>query len=126
MSFIPEGVISVLRNLKKQDYSDQATRQVYGLVAGGYSYNRVAYPDGAVFPCRFKGKPSPDMLPGADVVMVDADLHFGLDVVLLPNDRVKITHIHGEVVAPLVYSIVQGPFRDSLGQRAALKLAPGE
>jgi hypothetical protein len=123
MALVPEGTISLLRTLKEEGYSDTAQRLVYTVVAGGYSYGRASYPAGDSFACRFTPKPSPDLLPGADVEMTDADLFFAQDVVLLPNDRVRITHIHGDAVTQEDYKIVAGPVMNSLGQRATLKLA---
>lgn len=122
MALIPEASIKALRVLKEEGYSDTFTRLVYTPASGSLGFGKPTYPAGKSYSCRYVGRPTPDELPGTDVVAVDGDLHFGRDVVLLPNDRITITHLHGDVVTPLVYDIIAGPFLDSLGQRASIKL----
>lgn len=122
MPLIPDAVLNVLKTLKREGYSDQATRRVFSRVASGNSYGRASYDDGDTFPCRFVPKPSPDLLPGANVEMADAELHFDLGFLLLPDDRVIITHMNGQAIPEKTYQIVAGPVQDSLGQSATLKL----
>jgi hypothetical protein len=122
MGLVSDGALSVIRHFKELGFSDTALRLVYEIEASGNSYGRPAHTEGKSFPCRFAPKPSPDALPGADVQMTDATLHFGLDTVLLPDDRVRITHIHGDKVTAADYRIVAGPVRESIGQQATLLL----
>jgi hypothetical protein len=123
MALIPRGVINVLRTLKEADYSDRAVRLIRTVESDTYSYGKDAYTAGKSFHCRFVPKPSPDALPGADVQITDAELFFGLDTILLPDDRVRITHIFGDkAIGPADYAIVAGPVQDSLGYSATLLL----
>lgn len=122
MGLVGEGVIKSLRGLKEQGYSDTFQRLVHTPNGGSLGWGRPTYEEGKVSKCRFVPKPSPDVLPNADVEMIDADLFIGREIVLLPKDRVRITHLHGDKVTPLDFDIVAGPTLDSLGQRASLKL----
>lgn len=122
MPLIPESSIQTLRRLKAEDYSDQVTRLVFTPHTGDLGHGKPTYPDGKIIACRFVAKPSPDVLPGADVQMADADLHFGREVTLNPHDRVRLTHLHGDKITARDYAIIAGPVLDSLGNRATLKL----
>ena len=125
MPLIPEGVISILRKLKQDDYSDQATRLPYTRVASGNSYGKPSYPDGAPFACRFVEANAEDVLPGAEIEQADGEVFYGLAVTLLADDRVRITHLHGDLVTARDYEIIAGPYRSSVGQNAKLKLVKG-
>lgn len=125
MALISDGTIAVLRTLKKMGYSDRCTRLVRSVSSTTFSYGKSAYTEGKSFPCRFVPKPSPDMLPGADVQMTDAELFFDRGETLLADDHILITHIHGDKVTALEYEIVSGPVLTSLGQEATLKLFKG-
>lgn len=123
MALISDGVINTLRGLKEQGYSDRFTRLVRSTAVSGFSYGKPAYTEGKSSVCRFTPKPSPDLLPGADVQMTDAELFIARDTVLLADDHVLITHLHGDKITATEYEIVAGPVLDSLGQSATLKLA---
>lgn len=122
MGLIGEAVIQELRRLKTMGYSDQFTRLVHTPHATDPDRKKPTYPAGESYACRVVPKPSPDVLPGADVEMADADLHFGLDTPLLSHDRVRITHLHGDAVEELDYAIVKGPVRSSTGNSATIQL----
>lgn len=125
MPFMPEGVISILRNLKQEDYSDQARRLVFTHGASGNSYGTPSYVAGATFPCRFVEGSDQDAIPGTEVEQADGEIFYGLDVSLLAEDRVRITHLHGDMVTARDYDIVAGPYKSSLGWSAILKFVKG-
>lgn len=123
MSFQASGTLHMIGKLKRADYIDRFTRLIRTPgVAGSSGVAYPTFPEGKSFPCRFVPKPSPDILPGADVQMTDAELFFDLSTDLLPDDRVRITHIAGRRVEASDYRIVAGPVRDSLGKTATLAL----
>lgn len=119
-SLIGEAVIQGLRTLKRQGYSDTFLRLVY--TAPEDSRTRPTYLEGESFPGRFVPKPSPDILPGAEVELADGELFFDRTITLSPKDRVRHTKIHGDLVEALDYAIVAGPVLDSLGKSATLQL----
>lgn len=117
---ISEAVIKSLRSLKYQGYSDTFMRLIY--TAPASPRDKATYPEGTSYPCRFVPKPSPDVLPGAEVELADGELFFSREVTLSPRDRVRMTKLHGDVVEALDYHIVAGPVLDSLGKSATLQL----
>lgn len=125
MPLVPEGAIQIIRGLKQDDYSDQAIRLVYTRVASGNSYGKPSYPPGASFSCRVVEGNDEDALPGANVEQADAEVFYDLGVTLLSDDRVQITHLHGDLVTARDYDIVAGPYRSNVGQSAKLKLVKG-
>lgn len=117
------GAISILRGLKEKDFSDRFMRLVRVPASGGLGYKKPSYSEGGIsYPCRFAQRAMLDVLPGTDVIMVEADLFFGRTVALDASDRVRITHIFNERVTATDYEIVAGPVLDSLGKTASLRL----
>lgn len=104
-------------------YMDTCQRLVYTEPVSDPSYNNPTYPDGASLACLFVAKPKPDVLPGTEALQIDADLYLPRTTTLLPNDRVKITHLHGDAIAePQTFAVAQGPVVDSVTMRAGLTL----
>jgi hypothetical protein len=118
---ISDATLATLKKWKEAGFYDRATRLIY-------SYETRQYTDSVAFDCRFlpiSGSPRPasDELGQARVQMGDCDVYFKLDVVLGSHDRIRITHIHGQLQTPaLVYDIVAGPIREQIGQRITLTL----
>lgn len=104
-------------------YMDTCQRLVYTEPDSDPSYNNPTYPEGASLACLFVAKPKPDVLPGTDALQIDADLYLPRTSTLLPNDRVMITHLHGDAVAePQTYTITAGPIVDSVTMSCGLTL----
>lgn len=127
MPLLSQGVMSALRKLKQDDYTDTAVRLIYTEGTGPQGWAKATYPEGATFAARFvlrssSVQPSGDVLPGTNVEQSDADLFFDAEVELDPDDRVTITKLYGDRVTALTYDIVAGPVLDSLGKSAGLKL----
>src|SRR5436190_2123561 len=86
-------------------------------------YGKPTYPAGASLACLFDGRPDFDAMAGTAVPQVDATLYLPRDSVLLPDDRVQVTHIHGlAILSPLTYEIVAGPTVDYMTMVAKLRL----
>lgn len=121
MSYITPNQLAAQRRITAPTFTATCQRLIYTAGSGDYGYGPPTYPAGVSMPCLFDPRPEPDANEG--VQMVDADLYLAHDAVLLPDDRVKITHIYGEVIAsPQTFEIVEGPIVDGNVMHAALRL----
>ena len=118
---INDATLATIKRWKEAGFYDRATRLIY-------SYTTLQYTEGASFECRVllvSGSPRPaeDVLGDAEVKMGNCDVYFKQDVVMGSHDRIRVTHLHGQLQTPaLVYDIVGGPIRESIGQRITLAL----
>ncbi|PYJ11282.1 MAG: hypothetical protein DMF06_03460 [Verrucomicrobia bacterium] len=111
----------VIGNVKPM-YMDTCKRLVY-TAPSDQGYGKPTYPAGASLACLFDGRPDFDAMAGTAVPQVDATLYLPRDSVLLPDDRVQVTHIHGlAILSPLTYEIVAGPTVDYMTMVAKLRL----
>lgn len=121
--YITDAALSHMQQLTVPAYMDTALRGVYTEGSGSYGYGTPTYPDGVSFACLFVPRAQPDALAGTNVPVTDADLFFAATVTLTANDRVTITHLHGEAVdSPQTFAIVAGPVQTHIGQQATLRL----
>jgi hypothetical protein len=118
---ISDATLMTMKKWKEAGFYDRATRLIY-------SYETRQYTEGATFDCRVilisgSPRPAPDELGQAEVKMGDCDVYFKLGVVIGSHDRIRVTHLHGQPQTPaLVYDVVAGPIRESIGQRITLAL----
>lgn len=123
MSYITPNQLAAHRLITAPTFTDTCQRLIYTEGSGNYGYGAPTYPAGISMPCLFDPRPEPDANEAGAVLMVDADLYLAHDAMLLPDDRVKITHLYGEAVAnPQTYAIVEGPIVDGNVMHAALSL----
>lgn len=109
MILLPEAAMLNMRRIASAGFVDTCQRLVYTAGTGDYGHGPATYAEGDALPCLFKPRPAPDALD-SEVLMVDADLYLPRTVTLLPDDRVTITHLHGDAVASSqTFSIVAGP-----------------
>lgn len=118
---IPEGAMLNMRRVAATGLLDTCTRMVHTEGSGDYGHGAPTYPAGVTMACLFKPRPEDDA--GDGVRMVDADLWLARDAVLLPDDRVKITHLHGDAVAsPQTFAVTGGPVLGKTLLHAELRL----
>jgi len=104
-------------------FMDTCQRLAYTVPADPSGYNDATYPVSISLPCLFDGRPSQDVQTGTDVPMSDATVYLARGTVLMPDDRIRVTHIHGlAILNPLTYRIVAGPTVDYFAMTAKLKL----
>ena len=116
------GTLAFVRKQKAESYSDTALRLVQGDVPNRYGYGS-GYTNGTTFACKFAPRLTPDVLPGTNAKMIEADLFFATATVLKPEDRIRLTHIYGELLTTSqTYAVVSGPVQTALGQRVGLEL----
>lgn len=112
-----------LRRVVGTGLLDTCTRLVYTAGSGDYGYGAATYPAGASLACLFKPRAQTDANETGAVPMVDADLWLARDTTLLPDDRVTITHLHGDAVSdPQTFEIVGGPILGKTLLHATLRL----
>lgn len=109
MLLLPEAAMLNMRRIATAGFVDTCLRLVYTTGTGDYGHGSPSYAEGDALACLFKPRPEPDALDTA-VPMVDADLYLPRTTTLLPDDRVTITHLHGDAVAsPQTFAIIGGP-----------------
>jgi hypothetical protein len=119
---ITDAALNHARGLLAPMYRDTCIRMVYTAGSAGYGHSAV-YTAGASLPCLFVPVPQPDLQGAAEVPLTVGTLYLARASTLQPNDRVKITHLHGEALAsPQTYDIVAGPVVDHTTMQATLRL----
>lgn len=120
-TYVTNSMLGQMQRAVAPLYMDTCKRLVYTPATDSYAH--PTYAAGVSLVCLFDSKPSDDVQPGTDVPMTDATLYLPAGTVLLPDDRVQITAIHGQSVTnPQTYRIVAGPLPDYFGVKAGLKL----
>jgi hypothetical protein len=123
MSYITPAQLAHQRLVTAPTFAATCQRLVHTAASGDYGYGAPTYPAGVSLPCLFDPRVAGDANDVGAVRMVDADLYVAHDATLLPDDRVKITHLYGEAVAsPQTFEIVAGPIVDGNVQHAELRL----
>lgn len=124
MSLVTPGQLAAERIATGETFTDTCQRLVHTETAGGdYGHASPTYPAGASFPCSFQATVAEDAQGTSEVRMIDAMLYLAHDATLLPGDRVKITHLYGELQAsPQTFHIVRGPLVDGNVIEAGLQL----
>lgn len=121
-TYITDDQLTHMRVAVAPIYMDTCQRLVYVAGVGDYGHGNDSYPAGAILSCLFVAKPTPDALPGTDVLQIDADIYLPRDTTLLPDDRLTITHLHGEALSvPMTFVIASGPYMDMVTMHAGLK-----
>jgi hypothetical protein len=117
--------LAYMRDTAEASLWDSCLRLVYGATDGDYGPGTgpPGYASGASMACRFAPRLQHDVYVPTAVPMVDADIWLDRSETLDPNDRLTITHMHGEPVAnPQTFAIVSGPLISKTLQHAELSL----
>jgi hypothetical protein len=115
--------LAYMRDTAEASLWDTCLRLVYSAAGGDYGYGAPSYTPGASLACRFAPRLEHDVLVPSAVLMVDADIWLDRGETLDPNDRLTITHMHGEAVAsPQTFAIVSGPVISKTLMHAELSL----
>lgn len=126
---LPESMMRYMRKVAATGFVDTCQRLVFTATDGEYGTGtgKPTYSAGITMACLFKQRPAPDAQEQSEVLMIDADLYLARDATLLPNDRVKVTHLHGDAVAsPQTFDIVGGPVLGKTLLHAELRLVTEE
>lgn len=129
MQLLSDLALDYLRRVAVTGFVDTCQRLVPTAVAGDYgtSTGKSTYTADTTIACLFKPKLIPDEQGASAVEVVDADLYLPLTATLLPDDRVTITHLHGDAVAePQTFAIVGGPVLGKTMLLAELSLITDE
>lgn len=120
---LSEAAMGNLRRIGGTGLVDTCQRLVYAAGTGDYGHGKPTHTPGSSMACLFKPRPESDANDAAGVLMVDADLWLARGATLEPNDRVKVTHLHGDAVAsPQTFAIVGGPVLGKTLLHAELRL----
>jgi hypothetical protein len=125
VSLVTPGQLAAERYATGETFTDTCQRLVFAATDTDYGTGTGApgYTAGASFPCSFQGRTAPDAMDETAVRITEADLYFAHNATLGPSDRVKITHLYGELQAsPQTFEVVEGPLIDGNVQHAVLRL----
>lgn len=125
MSLVTPGQLATERVATGQTFTDTCQRLVFAATDGdrGPGTGPPTYTAGASLPCLFQATVAEDVQGESEVRMIDAMLYLAHDATLTANDRVKITHLYGELQAsPQVFAITKGPLIDGNVMEAGLAL----
>lgn len=116
--------MAVLRRVAATGLVDTCVRLVHTEGAGGdYGHGEPTYPEGASMACLFQPKAASDAQEESEVLLIDANLYLARTATLDPDDRIRVTHLHGDAVAsPQVFEIVKGPVLGKTLLEAGLRL----
>lgn len=121
--YVTDAAMAHMRLILQPAYMDTLQRLAYSAGTGAYGYGKPTYTPAQSVPCLFIAKPQEDVLVGTEVIHIDGDLFVPRDTILYPDDRVVITHLHGERVAnPQTFAIVAGPVKNSVTIQAHIAL----
>lgn len=123
MQYVTDAAMAHMRLSLQPAYMDTLQRLAYAAGTGAYGYGTATYTPAQSYPCMFIAMPQADVITGTAVVSVDGDLFLPRDAILYPDDRVVITHLHGEALAnPQTFAIVAGPIKNSVTIQAHIAL----
>jgi len=128
--FFTDGTIDQLRALHQTAMMDECELLKY--TPGGPDPYGMPEPDNytylAILPCSYRPIRPGEALQGTDVPLLDALVSFDstveavYDISLDDLDRIKITRLHGDLLAePMVFEVVGALKRDNVAVIATLK-----
>lgn len=121
---LPYPSKAYLRRRANLGLLDTCQRLVYAASDGDYGPGTVeGYTEGVSMDCLFKPTLKGDVQGETEVPTLDATLYLARTATLDPDDRVTITHLHGDAVAsPQTFAIVKGPLLGKTLMEAGLQL----
>lgn len=114
---IPQSAIDALRQHRRGLLTDQCFIWRYQTPTAGYVDDRYVA-DEDVTPCRVRWIGANDRLNESMVPELRANIHFDLDVVLGPHDRVQIIQVEDLTYAgmlPIAFEIIGQPMTTKVG-----------
>lgn len=125
MSYVTPSQLAAQRLITAPTFTDTCQRLVHTPTDGdrGPGTGAPTYTAGASLPCSFQATVDEDAQGESEVRMIDAMLYLAHDATLNASDRVKITHLYGELQAsPQTFDVTRGPLVDGNVMEVGLKL----